>query len=123
MISADRLILDPREQRPDAELLRANVIQGSEPSAEDMVAAFEEARSLKRENVGGLLDDADLPAAAVFVLTDLTTFLRGKEAADGAGAKVFSRVSKRSGQLERPCVFRRSQPESDTFRGARSDPG
>jgi hypothetical protein len=119
----DRLILNPREQRTDAELLGSNVVQGREPSPKDMVAAFEEARSFDRKNVSGLLDDADLPAGAVFILTDLATLLRGKEAADGAGAKVFSRASKRSSQFERSRIFRGSQPESDTFRGARPNPG
>jgi hypothetical protein len=119
----DRLVPDPREQGTDAELLGANVIQGREPSSQDMVAAFEKACSLNRENVGGLLDDAYFPAGAVFVLTDLTTLLRGKEAAEGAGTEVFSRGSEDFRQLERPCVFRGSQPESDTFGGARSDSG
>ena len=91
----DRLILDPREQGTDPELLWANVIQGRESSSQDMVASFEKACSLNRENVGGLLDEANLPAGAVFVLADLTTLLRGKEAAEGAGTKVFSRGAER----------------------------
>ena len=119
----DRLILDPREQGTDPELLWANVIQGRESSSQNMVASFEKACSLNRENVGGLLDEAHLPAGAVFVLADLTTLLRGKESAKGAGTEVFSRGAEGFRQLERPCVFRRSQPESNTFRGARSDSG
>src|SRR4029077_10383541 len=71
-----RLCLHPGEQFVDAELFRTDVVQRSDAAAEDVVAAPEGARSLDGEDVGGLLDDTDLPADPVFIAADLAEFFR-----------------------------------------------
>ena len=101
-----RLGLHPGEQFVDSELFRTDVVQRSDAAAEDVVAASEGARSLDRKDVGGLLDDTDLPADPVFIAADLSEFFRGKEAAGLARAEIFGGMMERGGEIERPGVLR-----------------
>ena len=106
MISDGASACAPGEQFVDSELFRTDVVQRSEAAAEDMVAASEGARSLDGKDVGGLLDDTDLPADPVFIAANLAKFLRGKEAASLARAEIFGGMTERGGEIERSGVLR-----------------
>lgn len=101
-----RLDLYSGKQFVDSELFGTDVVQRSDAAAEDVVAASEGARSLDRKDVGGLLDDTDLPADPVFIAANLAEFLRGKEAAGLARAEIFGGMTERGGQIERLGVLR-----------------
>lgn len=76
----------------DAELIRANMIEGSEASAEGVVEAVKRGRTFERKNVGGVFDDADLFAVTPCVFANFAKFIDGEEAAFGARANGFRRA-------------------------------
>lgn len=76
---------DTIDELLDAELIRADMIERSEASAESVIEAVECACAFERENVGGILDHADLFAVPGGVLTDFAKVIDGEETAFRAG--------------------------------------
>ena len=103
--------------------IRTDVVEGSEPASQHMVAALEGTCSLDREDVGGLLDDTNLSARPVISPAYFAEIVRGEEAASSARAKMLGGVAQRASQIERSGILGRSQPEGDALRGARADAG
>ena len=91
--------VDTREELLDAQLLGAYVVEGGEPAAEGVVAATVNAGALERENVGGLLDDAEQLRVSGWVGADLTDGASGEKGASLAGLYAVS------GRFDGLCDF------------------
>jgi len=73
----------------DAELIRANVIEGSEAPAKGVVKAVKRSRAFEGKNVGGVFDDANLFTVPLGVFANFAKFINGEETAFGARANSF----------------------------------
>ena len=61
---------EPLEQRGNAEVVGTDVIQRAEPTVERVIVTFEGPGSFEREDIGGLLDDAEQGAISGGIFTD-----------------------------------------------------
>lgn len=76
---------NPLQKGLDAELRGADVVQRGKAAAECVVKTLKDAAALEREDVGGLLDDADFLPLARGLEADFAKFRDGEEAAFFAG--------------------------------------
>lgn len=109
------------EERLNSELVGADVVQGSQPTSERVVEAAERAGFFDREDVGGLLDDADFTPAARGLEADLAEVFRRKETALVAGMDGGRGRCQCLSELGGPGIFVRQNPKGDPFGAAGSD--
>src|SRR5919202_3326998 len=85
----DAVRLHAAEQLVDPKVLWFDAVEGRERAAEDVVEAAELVRPLERDEVDGLLDDADESVVAARVDADRAELLLGEVAALTAEADTF----------------------------------
>lgn len=107
----------------DPELIRTDVIEGSEASAEGVVKAVKRARAFERKNVGGVFDDADLFAPPLVNFADFAKVIDGKEATFGARANGFRRAGDSRCERSGVGVFVTEEPKGNAFCTAGADAG
>ena len=84
-----------------------------------MIAAAKSARFFQRQNVGGLLNDAEQIAGACFIAANFTQLFRGEEAAKRAGRDGRFRGLDGQRYLQRLIPLGLDHPERDAFGRAR----
>jgi len=104
-------------------LIRTDVIEGSETSAEGVVKAVKRARAFERKNVGGVFDDADLFAPPLVNFADFAKVIYGKEATFGARANGFRRAGDSRCERSGVGVFVTEEPKGNAFCTAGADAG
>src|SRR5207253_2346388 len=107
----------------DPQVLRLDAVERRKRAAEDVVEAAELGRSLEREQVGRLLDDADHRVVAARVEADRADLLLGQVPALAAEADALLDLDDRGGERERLVLRYAQQVEREPLRGARPDPG
>ena len=112
---------DPTGELVDAEFVRPDVVQRRKASAERMVKTGKMARSFEREDIGSLLDHADLPARASWLQADLAEVVHRKKSAPFAWANGICCRRERVGELGRSGIFAAQQPKGDALCAARAD--
>lgn len=110
-------------QFADAEFVRPDVIERSEPAAEDMIPATEEPRALDGQDIRRVFDYADFGSSPGLVPADFAGFPHAEKPADAAGAEVLRGRLQGGGEVQRACVAGGSQPEGNTLGAARADAG
>ena len=94
-------MIDAAEELGDLQILGIDAVDRRERAAEHVVAAAILVRSLERDHIGGLLDDADHRGVAALVLADPTARALGEVAADLAQADPLLDVADRLSQRVR----------------------
>ena len=89
-------------------MLGLDAVERGEGAAEDVVDAAVLVRLLERDEVGGLLDDADDRVVAAGVEADAAELLLGQVAALAAEADALLRLADRLGERERLLLRRRA---------------
>ena len=107
----------------DAQVARVDAVDRRQRAAEDVVEAAVLGRSLDREQVDGLLDDADDRAVAARVEADRAHLVLGEVAALAAEAHALLHVLDRLGERERLVLRRAQEMEREALRRPRPDPG
>ena len=116
-------VADSDEQFSDTEVLRADMIERGDASAERVVAPAKYARAFEREDIGGLLDDAEQRAVAVRVRAKIAQFSGGEVAAARARMDLLGYALDRAGDVARAGVPLLHHPQSDALGAARADAG
>src|SRR5918999_2892395 len=80
-------------------------------------------RALEREEIDGLLDDADDRSVTPLVAADPADLVFGQVAALAAETNAFLHVGDRAGERARLVLRRPQEVEREALRGARADPG
>ena len=119
----DAVPLDAADQLVDAQMLWIDAVDRRERTAEDVVEAAEFAGALNRDQVDGLLDDADQRVVAPRVETDRAPFLLGEVAALVAEADALLDVLDRRGEGERLVLRSLEEVEREPVRRARAHAG
>src|SRR5439155_2855783 len=118
----DAVPFHAREQLVDPQVLRLDAVERRKRAAEDVVEAAELGRSLEREQVGRLLDDADHGVVAARVEADRADLLLRQVPALAAEANALLDLDDRGGERERLVLGHAQQMEGEPLRGARPDP-
>jgi predicted enzyme related to lactoylglutathione lyase len=115
--------LDAPDQLVDAQVLGIDAVDRGERAAEDVVQATKLARSLDRDQVDRLLDDADQRVVAAGVETDRTALLLGEVPALVAEADALLHVLDRGGERECLVLGTLQEVEREAVRSASPDAG
>src|SRR6185369_15154452 len=97
----DTVALDASEQLVDAQVLGLDPVERRERAAEHVVEPAVLVRTLDRDQVRGLLDDADDRVVAPFVTADLAGLVLGQVPALVAETDALLDLLERAGQCER----------------------
>ena len=100
--------VDPGVELGDLEVLGVDAVDRRQRAAEDVVAAAELVRALDRDDVAGLLDDADQRRVAALVLADAAARALGEVEADLAQPDALLDLADRLGERERVLGRRRA---------------
>src|SRR5690606_38603569 len=114
---------DPAVQLLDLQVLRIDAVDRAERAAEDVIAPVVLVRALDRDDVAGLLDDADQPRVAPLVLADAAARLVGEVEAHLAQADALLDLPDRVGQRGRLLGRAPQDVERQALGGALPDPG
>ena len=88
-----------------------------------MIAPAKDAGAFKREDVGGLLDDAEQRAVAVRIRAKITQLRSGEVTAARARMDVLGYALDRGGYVARAGVPPLHHPQRDAHGAARADAG
>ena len=105
----------------DPQVLGLDAVERRERAAEHVVEAAVLRRPLERDEVDGLLDDADRRAVAPRVEADRAELLLGEVAALAAEAHALLHLLDRVGERERLLLLRLEEVEREPLRGAAAD--
>ena len=83
--------LDTIEQLIDSQIFRRDVIEGSDPATECVIASAKSARFFQWKNIGRLLDHAEQIARPRIVATNFAKLVRRKKAAKFTGMNLGAR--------------------------------
>ena len=105
-------------QLVDPQVLGLDAVERRERAAEHVVEAAVLARPLERDEVDGLLDDADRRAVATGVEADRAQLVLGEVAALAAEADALLHVHDRRRERERFLLRALQEMEGEPLRGA-----
>ena len=121
--SSDAVPLDAAQQLVDPQVLGLDAVERRERAAEHVVEPAVLVRPLERDEVDGLLDDADQRVVAPRVDADRAELLLGEVAALAAEADALLHVLDRGGERERLVLRHAQQVEREPLRRALADAG
>src|SRR6266404_5950325 len=115
--------LDAVHELVDAQMCGLDTVEGRQRAAEHVVQAAVLRRPLDRDEVDGLLDDADDRVVAALVTTDRADLLLGEVAALVAEAHTLLYVVDRVGERLRLLLRHLEEMERESLPGPASDAG
>ena len=120
---ADAVRVDAADQLVDPQVGRVDAVDRAERAAEHVVEAVVGVRALERDDVDGLLDDADRRVVAAAVEADRAGLLLGQVAALAAEANALLHLGERRGESERLLGRPLQDVEGKPLRGPLPDSG
>ena len=111
------------QQLVDAQVAGIDAVERRERAAEHVVEAAELGGALERDDVDGLLDDADERVVAARVAADRADLVLGQVAALAAEAHPLLHLRERGGERERFVLRPLQDVEGEPLRRPRADAG
>src|SRR5581483_10580118 len=118
----DAVALDAVQELVDPQILGLDAVERGERAAEDVVEAAVLRGPLERDEVDGLLDDADRRAVAARVEADRAELLLGEVAALAAEADALLHLADRRRERERLLLRHLEDVEGEPLRRPAADP-
>jgi len=114
---------EPRKQRGEIQVFRADSLDGREFAVQDVINAAIRAAALNSDEVGHLLDDTNESVVAGRVSADGAEFGFGEVSATGAAANRLRGFVERRNESGEPFLFLDQEVQRNPLRRSVSEPG